>query len=434
MFCQFARSGVQEPMAVFPRFRFALPFLTALAVTGLLSGAASAQGFGFFGNFFGGPARQQQFAPGYNNGFGGHGWGDGDGYAPRRRSDSFYYEHPHPRTPRRKPTEQVQKEKPAPKDASMFIYVLGDSLAQSLAQGLDLAFADRRDVEVVDEAHPTSGLLPRNGFDWSKGIDALLANVDATRKVAPAAGGGKPPSGKDAIAKVDVAVMMVGSSDHQPLDVDGRKLQPGTPEWNAAYAKRVLAVDEAFRAKKIPLVWVGVPIAKDDDFADAMAALNDIYRDAAAKTGAVYVDTWEAFSDDDGDFSPIGPDINGQTTKLRAADGINFTKAGARKLAHFVEIHVRRALDGRTPVPQLPTALDAQKPEQGAKPAVAARPDAGPIRNLNEMPSTPAGTLAAANKVVPAAVAAELPGREAPPGRADDAHWPGKSPDDLPPH
>ena len=105
--------------------------------------------------------------------------------------------------------------------------------------------------------------------------------------------------------------MMIGINDRQPIREDGKVLDFGTEAWTAAYRKRVTAIDEAFRKKGVPLIWVGLPITKNDDFADAMAALNEIDRTAAAQSGAIYVDTWEAFSDDNGDFDAFGPDVNG---------------------------------------------------------------------------------------------------------------------------
>ena len=230
--------------------------------------------------------------------------------------------------------------------------------------------------------------------------------------------------------------MMIGSNDRQPIQNDGKILQPGTPAWNAIYTKRVMEIDEAFRANHIPLIWVGVPITKSTDFADTMAVINDITRDAATKSGATYVDTWEAFSDDNGDFSTYGPDVNGQTVRLRSADGIHFTKAGARKLAHFVEAHIRRALEGKTPAPQLPTAEAPEVTEKGKVVAVI-KPDAGPIRNLNELPSASNGALvplevkatAARDGLTDSSIQHGAPAA-APPGRADNARWTGKGLDE----
>ena len=39
-----------------------------------------------------------------------------------------------------------------------------------------------------------------------------------------------------------------------------------------------------------------------------------------------------------------GPDFEGQTRRLRTSDGVHFTKAGARKLAHYLEREIRRVM------------------------------------------------------------------------------------------
>ena len=452
--------------------------LRLLAILALLAActAMPAAAQGWFGNLFGGgsplPRPGAPAYPGYggSGGYRGGGGGYGGGYAP---SDDYY--RPRRHAQKRKaapPTEDVAKEAPKPpaKNATFFVDVFGDSLGQMLADGLDDALADRSDVAVVHRAKGSSGLVASDFYDWPKAIDDLLAGreggKDAAKDAAKDAGGAKAAvdeqaavtggsgattttetgkadrkpgstareSVKDAKTaarppRIDVAVMMIGSNDRQPIREGGQSLAFGTPEWTAAYAKRVNAIDETFRAHNIPLIWVGLPIAKDDGFADAMAGLNDITRDAAAKTGAVYVDTWEAFSDDNGDFASYGPDINGQTVRLRSTDGVHFTRAGDRKLAHFVVTHVLRALDGKTPAPQLPTA---EATEDAAKPVAAAKPDAGPIRNLNEAPDSRSGALASLPTPAQASgsdplVATVITRGEAvpiPAGRADDARWP----------
>ena len=399
---------------------FAATAALLLAAILLIAGAApaAAQGFGWFGQLFGGgqPQRAQPAYPGYDQ-------------AP-------YVAVPRRRTPRRHPVE-VQREAPAParererqpsappppppppKNATVFVYVLGDSMGQLLANGLDDALSDRQDVGVVHKARGSTGLVASDYFDWPKAVDALV-------------------DGKD---KIDVAVMMIGTNDNQPIREDGQTYAPGSDGWNVAYKKRVMAIDEAFLKKKIPLIWVGVPITKNSEFADKMAAFNDIYREAAAKTGATYVDTWEAFSDANGDFNAFGPDINGQNVRLRASDGIHFTRAGARKLAHFVETHVRRDLDGkapRLPPSDMPVGAppEADAGKGAAKPVVAAvKPDAGPVKSLNALPTAANGRLAAPPPlsddaardilVHDALVRGET--HAAPAGRADNARWPSGS-------
>jgi len=422
-------------MVARPRLaRCARPLALFVAMVALAVGLASiapspaaAQGYSWFGGLFGGgrPTSQQPNYPGYDDGAS----QSGGVYAPSHRVRRRPHAQAQPQ-PRQAPREAAVVEKPPPKkNASAFVYVFGDSLGQFLANGLDEALVDRLDVAVVRRARGPSGLVNTDYYDWPKAVDSLLA-------------------GKD---KIDVAVMMIGSNDHQPITEDGKTYEVGSDDWNAIYKRRVTAIDEAFRKKNIPLIWVGVPIAKNPDFADTMAALNEIYRDAASKAGATYVDTWEAFSDDNGEFAAYGPDINGQTVRLRSADGVLFTRAGARKLAHFVETHVRRDLDGKAPPPVLPTAGAPEAPATGSKAAKPdgkddakaesgaakpiVKPEAGPITNLNQIPAAANGELAAptafgGNDGASALVRGES--EAAPAGRADDARWPASPPPKSP--
>ncbi len=441
--------------------------LAVTAVGGLGAGPAAAQGFGWFGNLFGGgqprPQPQRPSYPGYpgqaygrqgaqgypgqsypgqgytNQGYPSQGY-TGQGY--RQGAQQPYagdYDAPRRRPPRRRQVEQATREAPPrekapPKNASLFVDVFGDSLGQMLANGLDDAFNDRPDVAIIHKARASSGLAATDTFDWPKAIaDALDGKGDGKGDVKP---GAKPDEKKadekkPDEKKIDVAVMMIGTNDRQPIHENGATLAPGTPEWGTAYRRRVAAIDEAFHRHNVPLVWVGVPIVKDDAVADDMAAFNDIYREEAAKSGATYVDTWEAFSDEDGDFNTYGPDVNGQTVRLRAPDGVHFTRAGERKLAHFVETHVRRDLDGKVPVPQLPTdpAVAAGGAAPGGKPAVAAvKPDAGPIKSLTDTPVASNGQLSSVatyrgrDGLLEGALVRGQAGN-APSGRVDDMRW-----------
>ena len=89
------------------------------------------------------------------------------------------------------------------------------------------------------------------------------------------------------------------------------------------------------------MIWVGLPVMKSDRYSKAMTALNDMYRQYASQNGATYVDIWDDFVDDDGQLSAYGPDVDGQVVRLRALDGVHFTKAGALKLASFVAPQIR---------------------------------------------------------------------------------------------
>lgn len=356
---------------------------------------AAAQGFNPY-NWF-----QQMFQP-----------------APMPRSyERSYRQQPRYRQAKPKPVRPVEKAEEKPKvPPSFFVAVVGDSLGQLLAQGLTEAMADRPEVAILHKAHESSGLVRTDFYDWPKAIQDLLA------------------SGQ----KIDVAVILVGSNDHQTLRENGVSYEPGTPEWNEIYAKRVEAVATLFHNAKIPLLWVGLPIMKNDRFSAQMASLNDLYREHAARAGATFVDMWDAFSDENGHFSAYGPDVNGEVVRLRTADGIYFTKAGARKLAQFVETEVQRVYDAKKPkddaaLAKIETTTPAGASAPNAAPAVPVKPPIGPVLPLTGPVLAPGGQLATATQPAPPKAGAPTPVEKtfysgdavAPkPGRADDFSWP----------
>jgi hypothetical protein len=160
-----------------------------------------------------------------------------------------------------------------------------------------------------------------------------------------------------------------------------------------------------------------------------MLFLNALYRDAAGKAGITYVDVWDGFVDEAGRFLQQGPDFEGQIRRLRAYDGVFFTKAGARKLAHYVEREITRLLAGRSAPVALPT--EPATPDANAKPGgPAPRPLAGPILPLvassvstDQLLGGP-GTRPAPVDALAARTLVKGEPLAAPAGRADDFSWP----------
>ncbi len=110
---------------------------------------------------------------------------------------------------------------------------------------------------------------------------------------------------------------------------------------------------------------------KAERFSADMEQINEIYRASAASAGVPFIEIWDIFADDHGQYSAFGPDVNGQNVKLRAADGVHFTSAGARKVAHFVEGEIKRVFDARQQ--QAPEASAPPAQETGALPATPPR-------------------------------------------------------------
>ncbi len=154
-------------------------------------------------------------------------------------------------------------------------------------------------------------------------------------------------------------------------------------KWVELYSRRVDETIAALKAKRVPVIWVGLPPIRGTRSRAELSFLNEMYKSRAEKAGIIYVDVWDGFMDESGEFSNFGPDIIGQNRRLRAGDGVHFTKAGARKLAHYVEREIRRLLSRATPV-ALPIPDEPQKPSavpQPTRPCAAA--GGGPGRPID---------------------------------------------------
>jgi hypothetical protein len=207
-------------------------------------------------------------------------------------------------------------------DPDTFIMVLGDTLAELLGSGLDDAFGDQPRTVVIRNTRPASGLVRADYHDWPKAARELVAGEQ----------------------RVSIAVILVGANDRQPIREGDVTHEPLSERWRELYRERVDALIAAFRERRIPLVWVGAPPMQNGRLSTDLIALNDIFRQRTERAGGVYVDLWSGFVDAENRFSAVGPDLGGQIARLRTADGVHFTRAGARKAAHFTDVALRRIM------------------------------------------------------------------------------------------
>jgi hypothetical protein len=193
----------------------------------------------------------------------------------------------------------------------------------------------------------------------------------------------------------------------------------------------------------VPVFWVGLPSQRNSRASSDSAYLNELFRQRADKAGIIFVDVWDGFVDEAGRFTSQGPDFEGQIRRLRSGDGVYFTKAGARKLAHYVEREIQRILTNRAvplplpeaePLPSLVTSVPVVPGSgSGTGPAartgvVGPRPLAGPVIPL----TVPTGGELLGNGTARLAVTDPIAMRvltngepmTAPGGRADDFSWP----------
>jgi hypothetical protein len=155
---------------------------------------------------------------------------------------------------------------------------------------------------------------------------------------------------------------------------------------------------------------------------------NGIVHEQLDAKGLKFVDMWNGFADEDGAYVAVGPDIGGQSVQLRADDGLNFTRAGQRKLAFFDEQDLNDILGGAAPIVASvePAAVEPSAP--GAPPA----PKIGPMVSLDALglmggDALSGGVAEGQRGNVASAISARVVEEDASPppaARADSYVWP----------
>jgi lysophospholipase L1-like esterase len=204
-----------------------------------------------------------------------------------------------------------------------------------------------------------------------------------------------------------------------------------TERWAELYGRRIDETIAVLKARGVPVFWVGLPSVRGPKSTSDMLYLNELFRARAEKAGITYIDVWDGFVDESGRFALQGPDLEGQTRRLRTGDGLHFTKAGARKLAHYVEREIRRSLS----TGPVPVVLPASEPQPVVVPTAlpgrpTPRPLAGPVLPLTTTPKATEELLGgddaqvATGHATVTRVLVKGEPVESPAGRSDDFAWP----------
>ncbi|MFZ1189190.1 MAG: DUF459 domain-containing protein, partial [Pseudolabrys sp.] len=309
---------------------------------------------------------------------------------PRRRQYQHTQQQPNQHT-QQQPSESSRAPPPKKAEAkdeqtepTTSIVVMGDDMADWLASGLEDIFSDTPEIRIIRKNKLNSGLLhydAKGDLDWwhvardtlARGkadyvvmmlgigdreeirVKDLAKEADTRAKDQQAKDqAAKDPQGKDRQAK-DEAEKKDGQKPAKTSDTDEngtpsaqRAKKTGGPaefrseEWEKIYSRRIDDTIAALKSKGVPVIWVGLPPIRGARSSSDAAYLNELYRARAERADIKYVDVWDGFVDEDGKYSNYGPDYEGQVRRLRLNDGVFFTKAGAIKLARYVEQELSR--------------------------------------------------------------------------------------------
>jgi len=226
-----------------------------------------------------------------------------------------------------KPKKAADLPPPKPKiekaEGATRLAVFGDSMAADLAKALDRFYAEDPNLAIIDQSVGDSGIVRVDYFDWPKKIGEKIAENG-----------------------FDIAVIVIGINDRQKMNIDGKSYASLSPEWIAGYSSRVQSIVQQLRAANKPTIWVGLPPMEAPKFGQTMIQVNEIDRLAAFGGGAEFLDIFDKFATEEGKYTRNGPDLNGNTVRMRKDDGIHFSTAGADKLAFYLSQTLRNYYRG----------------------------------------------------------------------------------------
>ena len=200
------------------------------------------------------------------------------------------------------------------------VILIGDSIMQGFGWGFENALKTSK-ISIKNMAKASTWLTNKKFYDWSEELKTALASLE-----------NRPQN--------LLIFALFGANDAYSYTFDEQALDFGTDAWREAYEGRIAEIYEIAGQHGAQVVWLGVPCMKSEKFDKKMKALNLIYKDAAQKYGARYIDISGAICDN-GKYLKEGADKK----PLRKDDGMHISMNGAKKIAVYV---VDKLLNGQS--------------------------------------------------------------------------------------
>jgi hypothetical protein len=240
------------------------------------------------------------------------------------------------------PAAFAQEAKPyLPAKPTYSILVIGDGIASGMGSGLArMAESDSR-LAVDGRYEEDSGLARPDNYDW---VAALPRTLDTN--------------------PFDIVVIQLGSNDSQELRDGNFRFPFGTPDWAAAYRKRVDALIAAARSRSAAIYWVSPPPMQAPDYNAAVNTIADLIKGRVEVAGLRHIDIRKTFSAADGSYTDRGADETGAIRRLRNRDGVHFLRTGNNRFGQIVLAAIKADIDAAAKAAPL-AASEAAGPSFG---------------------------------------------------------------------
>ena len=260
----------------------------------------------------------------YRNDFFDPFWGGGRRSSPHpyhsKDSSNPFYRRPQPQ-------QQVYEsvKPPAPPKVetppAQNVLVIGDSLGEWLAYGLELVFAETPQIGIVRKIKPDLGLVRDDARldapEWTKAIKDMLPAAEKPNAIVVMFGVNDRSPLRERGPETKASTTPPDGEHPPPAPVGPQHPPPGatyefhTDKWAELYSKRIDDMITVLKARGVPIMWVGLPAIRGAKSTSDMSYLDELYRARADKAGIAYVDIWDGFVDDQGRFVQDGPDFEG---------------------------------------------------------------------------------------------------------------------------
>jgi hypothetical protein len=207
------------------------------------------------------------------------------------------------------------------------IAVLGDSLGEGLWASLYRQYWRNRSVKVFNLAKASTGF---NAHAYEQDLLTLVERH-----------------------KIDLLIVQTGANDRQrALALDGKETAYfGTERWYQFYGQRLAHFLGIAQQRKIPVLWVGMPIMRDGRFDDGMRVISRMHQGYAERHGALFLDIADFTADEEGAYAEYLVQPSGRKRRLRHEDGVHSWEFGYDRLAAHVADTIRARFPGLLPDP-----------------------------------------------------------------------------------
>jgi hypothetical protein len=231
------------------------------------------------------------------------------------------------------------------------IFVLGDSLAAGLWSGVSRMIDGDMRISLNGRYKEDSGLSRPEYYDWNGALPKILSSN-----------------------KIDIAIVMIGSNDAQPIRDGQMRFAFDTKEWRQAYIKQVDQLMVSLKAAGAAVYWMEIPPMEADKYDESLKTISAIHAERAKAAGIRFVETRAALSEN-GKYSESGFDDTGEFVRFRSRDGVHFLKEGNDKLASLVVAAINKDIE--VAVAAAPVAPPPETSTDGFGQPSAALPEAG---------------------------------------------------------